>query len=1783
MNATLRHPDRRNLPLLVTLVAILHLIPARAALISHEGFDYPAETPVLGRNGGTGWQAAWGTGGTVVAPGLVWPGLVTAANTLQNAGTQVGSQRLFTSAGFDALRTGGRFGAEGTELWLSFLIRREMLFPTGSFGGVSLLDGNTQELFVGIPTGATHWSFQLFDLGGAPGNLTPAPGAPIVPGETTLLTLRLRFGVNGAEDQVDLFVNPPIGGFPGVPAASRAGADIRFNGFRVQAGPFVANSTGAIRVDEIRLGETYADVTPFVPGPSLVWLRPGTQRVAAGAAITLPLICSWPDGDPSTLAPVVTAADGNLLPPDRIQITGTGANRRVTLRPPEGPGGATTITATLTPQGGNPVSTSFELLVGPTPPEGLLAHDPFDYQPRATAIAGKAGGQGFAGGWVAGIPGTLSGGGMVAGSSNLVHAGLSITGVRMRTSGPGAQAIQRPLTFPLGDEGTVRYVSLLLRPDTQVTTTAYFGLLLLGDQAVNLFAGKPGGGQSLRYVIEDAGGARQVASGSPVVRDATSLLVLKLEFRDGPDRVSLYVNPPLTGTEPGAADAVKQDLDLGAVSAVALNGSSLWSADELRVGTTFASVTPASGPEREFALAPVAPQAGREQQTVALRLTTVAPLPEGRTLTFGFVGDAHGAGLDPVTGDFTWSPGELDGGLTHTFTVRATSNATPPESDEVTFTVQVTEANTPPELADPGSLLVEEGAVLSLPLAATDPDIPAQPLAFAMITGPDGLAVSESGLLTWTPAPAQLDQVYDVTVEVHDGFGGRARRSFNIVTRSTGGGSGPPPPLVALRADDAVALEWENVAGAFTLQATDDLAAGPWRELTVSPTLLGGRNRVLRPLTHAQEFFRLVGAGVAGRLTGAVPEPGGLAPGTTRFVTLTFSDAPGTGDVLEVTESTAGLVHTRRIPAEFLRQSDGTLGFFLNGDDTPLGMPRVTVRLVSATGTPRGVAHFDIPNQYPGSGGEPPQLGFTVWGPPAGAARRPADSRNTVRPPLFLGLTDPDGDLARLELAFTDPAGAVTHRLVPVTQTDAEPLSLFLYPLVFGSDSKTGAWTVQVTAFDRAGHAAEPRSATLNFGDAVPGNAVMGPQLVSVQPASGAPGDLVELLVFNVPDLAPTNARVRFGSRPATVVEAAGNRLRVLVPTGTSGGRVEVSTAQGSSVAPVPFAVLAAPGIEPATAHAVAGQILPFRLDRPLGAGAVIAWAVEGGGSVDADGLFRAPDHLAQAGEVTLTATVTWPGGSHTATARITVEAAPVTRGAGPVAAVAGGTVWSENLLARLVVPAGALAADTTVSVAVPSQEARPAAPAGFELIGLVTLGPEDAQLAGPVEVHIPLMRSLPSGETLPLRRWDAAAGVWQDDGVTAMVEPGGQTARADVDRLGVLALMTPTPAAAAAQSTGSLAGTAGQPSRQNSGAPRVTAVTPVALDEGELRPILLEGSNLDGPVRVDLVTDDGLPASGFVLGPLVRAQIGPGVEDGARAAFLLDGPVLPALGEGQTLSLRIRLRKAGHPDLFVPLTLRGLPEFDPADLVGPLPPDRVFSRLYSRVEIRTSLQSAWDVTDLRATREFRVLADLDVSGANGRNGVGTASGPGTEPRRLRTGAGGGTPRGGDAVFLALYEMPARHLRVGHGGVPGTRLDDLGALLSVAGCLGADARACFEEILEELREDPFDELDEAPDDLLELIASLPDGRRGASGIWNGAPTHWFRIPSGAVSDNFRWARRFGPSSGGGGGGQSGSLFGERLGGERVGEPLERVEQGAAGLVEHMDRAAPQTADVDAAE
>jgi hypothetical protein len=127
---------------------------------------------------------------------------------------------------------------------------------------------------------------------------------------------------------------------------------------------------------------------------------------------------------------------------------------------------------------------------------------------------------------------------------------------------------------------------------------------------VDVFIGKPASGQLDQWVVETRGGAGQVSTGKPVVQGQTTLLVLKADFRPGPDTFSLLINPQLPAGEPNAYDAVKNDLDLDQLSAVIIYSTGEFSVDEIRYGESYADVTPVPEPGSMALLATVVILAG---------------------------------------------------------------------------------------------------------------------------------------------------------------------------------------------------------------------------------------------------------------------------------------------------------------------------------------------------------------------------------------------------------------------------------------------------------------------------------------------------------------------------------------------------------------------------------------------------------------------------------------------------------------------------------------------------------------------------------------------------------------------------------------------------------------------------------------------------------------------------------------------------------------------------------------------------------------------------------------------------------------------------------------------------------------------------------------------------------------------------------------------------------------------------------------------------------------------
>src|SRR6266702_3285957 len=156
-----------------------------------------------------------------------------------------------------------------------------------------------------------------------------------------------------------------------------------------------------------------------------------------------------------------------------------------------------------------------------------------------------------------------------------------------------------------------------------------------------------------------------------------------------------------------------------------------------------------------------------EQTVLSVNATaTDSDLP-ANTLTFALVSGPTGLTVSSA-GAIAWTPTEAQGPSTNTVTVRVSDNGSPSLSATNTFLVIVTEVNTAPVLTVPATQTIAEQTALSVNATASDSDLPANTLTFALVSGPAGLTVSSAGVIAWTPTEAQGPSTNTVTVRVSD-------------------------------------------------------------------------------------------------------------------------------------------------------------------------------------------------------------------------------------------------------------------------------------------------------------------------------------------------------------------------------------------------------------------------------------------------------------------------------------------------------------------------------------------------------------------------------------------------------------------------------------------------------------------------------------------------------------------------------------------------------------------------------------------------------------------------------------------------------------------------------------------------------------------------------------------------------------------------------------------------------------------------------------------------------
>jgi len=127
----------------------LTTLPAKATSIFTETFNYSVGDNLDGQNGGSGFSGAWTGGNSTIVGGIGGAG----TSALQ-VGTE--SKRTLLST----------FNTSGNSFYLSYIMNSSN-FSGGNYTGISLWQGNTENMFLGIP-----WNAQKFGFDAHGGNGT---------------------------------------------------------------------------------------------------------------------------------------------------------------------------------------------------------------------------------------------------------------------------------------------------------------------------------------------------------------------------------------------------------------------------------------------------------------------------------------------------------------------------------------------------------------------------------------------------------------------------------------------------------------------------------------------------------------------------------------------------------------------------------------------------------------------------------------------------------------------------------------------------------------------------------------------------------------------------------------------------------------------------------------------------------------------------------------------------------------------------------------------------------------------------------------------------------------------------------------------------------------------------------------------------------------------------------------------------------------------------------------------------------------------------------------------------------------------------------------------------------------------------------------------------------------------------------------------------------------------------------------------------------------------------
>jgi hypothetical protein len=228
------------------------LLPLHAAELVYEGFNYPAASAITAQEGGTGWNAGWtqdGESGVASASGLAYTDSL--GNVLNVSGLGMETTGSATTRNFRTVSAGPL-----TEVWISFLY--QLPASNSLFEGITFYRGGAAQFAISNTSVDPSSTITLGNsVSGA--NASTQKG---IFGTTHFIVLHLieGGGTSGA-DKVEAFIDPAFSANPSQPDASVQSTNFDFDAIRI------AGQNGAtLFIDEFRIGESFADVSPHTSG-----------------------------------------------------------------------------------------------------------------------------------------------------------------------------------------------------------------------------------------------------------------------------------------------------------------------------------------------------------------------------------------------------------------------------------------------------------------------------------------------------------------------------------------------------------------------------------------------------------------------------------------------------------------------------------------------------------------------------------------------------------------------------------------------------------------------------------------------------------------------------------------------------------------------------------------------------------------------------------------------------------------------------------------------------------------------------------------------------------------------------------------------------------------------------------------------------------------------------------------------------------------------------------------------------------------------------------------------------------------------------------------------------------------------------------------------------------------------------------------------------------------------------------------------------------------------------